>query len=124
MTLFCSGDRPFQEPITDVVSTEVLDYLPDEDVSWVLDELFRSARRKVAVTVTTATRTSVLDHGIHVSHRPRPESWWVAQLEAAGFHHPERHWQLIVRTCNAWGDKSLRHTKEAVALTAIPLCGY
>ena len=91
-----------KKPITDAVSTEVLDYLPDEDVPWVLDELFRSARREVAVTVTTATRTSVLDHGIHVSHRPRPESWWVAQLEAAGCHHPERHWQLIVRTRNAW----------------------
>ena len=60
-----------KKPITDVVSTEVLDYLPDEDVPWVLDELFRSARRKVAVTVTTATRASVLGHGIHVSHRPR-----------------------------------------------------
>ena len=92
-----------KKPIADVVSTEVLDYLPDEDVPWVLDELFRSARRKVAVTVTTAPRTSVLDHGIHVSHRPRPESWWVAQLEAASCHHPERHWQLIVHTRNAWG---------------------
>jgi uncharacterized protein len=91
-----------KKPFTDVVSTEVLDYLPDEDVPWVLDELFRSTRREVAVTVTTATRTSVLDHRIHVSHRPRPESWWVAQLEAAGCHHPERHWQLIVRTRNAW----------------------
>ena len=92
-----------KKPITDVVSTEVLDYLPDEDVPWVLDELFRSARRKVAVTVTTATRASVLGHGIHVSHRPRPESWWVAQLEAASCRYPERHWQLIVHTRNAWG---------------------
>src|SRR4030095_8274898 len=92
-----------KKPIADVVSTEVLDYLPDEDVPWVLDALFCSARRHVAVTVTTATRTSVLDHGIHVSHRPRPESWWVAQLEAASCHHPEKHWQLIVHTRNAWG---------------------
>src|SRR5262245_16642231 len=91
-----------KKPITDVVSTEVLDYLPDEDVPWVLDELFRSARHKVAVTVTTAARTSVLGHGIDVSHRPRPESWWVAQLEAAGCHHPERHWQLIVNKRNDW----------------------
>ena len=92
-----------KKPVTDVVSTEVLDYLPDEDVPWVLDELFRSARRKVAVTVTTATRASVLGHGLHVSHHPRPESWWVAQLEAASCRHPERQWQLIVHTRNAWG---------------------
>ena len=97
-----------KRPISDVVSTEVLDCLPDEDVAWVLDELFRSARRKVAVTVTTAPRTSVLVHGIHVSQRPRPESWWVEQLEAASCHHPERHWQLIVHTRNVWGRQSTR----------------
>ena len=82
---------------------QMLRALADEDVPWVLDELFRSARRKVAVTVTTATRASVLGHGIHVSHRPRPESWWVAQLEAASCRHPEKHWQLIVHTRNACG---------------------
>lgn len=92
-----------KKPVADVVSTEVLEYLPDEDVPWVVDELFRSARRKVAVTVTTATRTSVLSHGIEVPSRPHPESWWVAQLEAASCRHPERHWQLIVHTRNAWG---------------------
>jgi mitochondrial fission protein ELM1/ketosteroid isomerase-like protein len=92
-----------KKPITDVVSTEVLDYLPDEDVPWVLDELFRSARRKVAVTVTTGTRARVLCHGIYLSHRPRPESWWLAQLEAASCRYPERHWQLTVHTNNAWG---------------------
>ena len=105
-----------KKPITDVVSTEVLDYLPDEDVPWVLDELFRSARRKLAVTVRTATRTSVLDHGIDVSHRPRPESWWVAQLEAAGCRYPERHWQLTVHTSNVWGEKSLSHARRRPSL--------
>jgi mitochondrial fission protein ELM1 len=90
----------FKKPITDVVSTEILDYLPDEDVPWVLDELFRSACRKIAVTVTTAARARVLGH---VSRRPRPESWWLAQLEAASCRYPEKHWQLIVHTRNAWG---------------------
>jgi len=92
-----------KRPITDVVSTEVLDAVPDEDVPWVLDELFRCARREVAVSMTTATRTSASDHAIHVSQSPRPESWWVEQLEAASRHRPERHWQLIVHTRNRWG---------------------
>jgi uncharacterized protein len=45
----------------------------------------------------------VLAHGTNVSQRPRPESWWVAQLEAASCHHPEKHWQLIVHTRNGGG---------------------
>jgi uncharacterized protein len=95
----------FRKPMPEVVSTDVLDCLPDEDVPWVLDELLRSVRREVTVTVTTTMRTSVLGHGIHISHRPRPQSWWVAQLETAGCHHPEKHWQLIVHRRNAWGRK-------------------
>jgi hypothetical protein len=100
-----------KRPITDVVSTAVLDCLPDEDVPWVLDELFRSARREVAVTVTTARRTSVFVHGTHVSQRPRPESWWVAQLEAASCHHAEKRWQLIVHTHSALG-RQVTHLSE------------
>ena len=97
-----------KKPIADVVSTDVLDCLPDEDVPWVLDKLLRSARRKVAVTVTTATRTSVLGHGIHISQRPRPQSWWVEQLETVSCHYPEKQWQLIVHTRNAWGRQGTR----------------
>ncbi len=99
-----------RKPIADIVSTEVLDCLPDEDMPWVLDELFRRARRKVkvAVTVTTAARTSVSGHALHVSQPPRPESWWVAQFEAASRHHPERHWQLIVHTDDGWGRQVTR----------------
>ena len=89
--------------ITDVVSTGVLDCLPDEDVPWVLDQLFRCARRKVTVTVTTAIRTSVSAHAIGVSQPPRRDSWWVEQLEAASRNHPKRHWQFIVHTRNRWG---------------------
>jgi mitochondrial fission protein ELM1 len=97
-----------KRPITDVVSTEVLDCLPDEDLPWALDELFRRARRKVTVTVTTATRTSVSGHALQLSQAPRPESWWVAQLEAASRQHPERHWQLIVRMHDGWGRQVTR----------------
>ena len=103
-----SESRRSKKPITDIVSTEVLDYLPDEDVPWVLDELLRSARRKVAITVTTSMPTSVLPRGIHLSHRPRPESWWLAQLEAASRSYPEIHWQLIVHTRNDWGRQVTR----------------
>jgi mitochondrial fission protein ELM1 len=93
----------FRKPIAEVVSTDVLDCLPDEDVPWVLDELFRSVRRKVTVTVSTAKRAGVSGHGIQVSHRPRPESWWLAQLEAASCRYPEGQWQLIAHTHKAWG---------------------
>ncbi|HEX7231988.1 MAG TPA: ELM1/GtrOC1 family putative glycosyltransferase [Candidatus Binatia bacterium] len=98
----------FTNPVAEVVSTDVLDCLPDEDVPWVLDELFRSAFRKLTVNVTTITRTSALADGIQVVHRPRPQSWWVTQLEAASRRYPEIHWQLIVHTRDNWGRQVAR----------------
>ena len=102
LVLFAETGRS-KTAMSDVVSTEVLDTLPGEDVPWVLDELFRRARHRVKVTVTTATRTNVLGNGIQLCQRARPKSWWVEHLEAASCRHPEKHWQLIVHTRNGWG---------------------
>ena len=113
-----------KKPITDVVSTEVLDSLPDEDVPWVLDELFRSARLKVTVTVTTATRTSVSGHAIHVSQprAPSPGGWHSLKLRVAITRRDTGSSSCI--RAMAGDDRSLSHAKEAGALTAIPVCGY
>jgi mitochondrial fission protein ELM1 len=110
----------FRKPIAEVVSTDVLDCLPGEDVPWVMDELFRSARRKVTVTVTTITRTSVVGDGIHISRRLRPQSWWVAQLEAASCRHPEKHWELIVHTRNAWGREFIQSCEGGYRFNSNP----
>jgi len=88
----------------EVVSTDVLDCLPDEDVPWVLDELLRSVRREVTVTVTTTMRTSVLarKYTFLIAPRPSPGGWHSSKLR---FPSPREHWQLIVHRRNAWGRK-------------------
>jgi hypothetical protein len=73
-------------PITDVVSTEVLDSLPDEDVPWVLDELFRSARRKVAAdrhNGSTDERVSSRQYTCLSPRAPSPGGWHSLKLRVA-----------------------------------------
>lgn len=104
----------------DITCTEVMDYLPDEDVPWVLDELFRSARRKVEVTVTTDAQTKVLGHGTRVPNRPRDQSWWLSQFEAASSRYPGKHWQLVLHTRNIWGQQVSHSYEGGCCFSGLP----
>ncbi len=94
-----------------VVCTEVLEYLPDEDVPWVIDELFRHAGRFVYATVTIYSRTQVLADGTSLQNRPCNQSWWVAHFEAASARHPAIHWKLVLQSRTALGQKIV-HARE------------
>ncbi len=95
------ADSP-SERFDGVGCTEVLEYLPDEDVPWVIEDLFTHARRFVYATVTDASQTKVLPGGTQLRSRPRGRSWWYAYFEAAGARHPEVHWKLVFHSRTAW----------------------
>lgn len=94
-----------------VVCTEVLEYLPDEDVSWGIDELFRYAGQFVYATVTTYSRTKMLADRTGLHNRPRDQSWWLAHFEAASARHPAIHWKLVLQSRTALGQKIV-HARE------------
>lgn len=77
----------------DAVVCADLDRLPDADVPWVLDALFRAARRCLYIAVDAAPSGDLSDG---VGPRARPQSWWPAQVERAGAMHPDVHWQLLM----------------------------
>lgn len=87
------------------VSAEILEYLPDEDLPWVLEELFRGADRVVSATVTTSSRTNSFSPETGLRRRPRDQNWWVAHFEAASSRYPEVHWRLTTHERTVWGRK-------------------
>ncbi len=54
------------EAADEVVCTDTLDFLPDEDVPWMLEELFRHARHFVSVSVSTVPYERRLSNGAHL----------------------------------------------------------
>ncbi len=95
-----------------VVCTEGLDFLPDEDVPWVIDELLGYARRFVYATVSDLALTKELPDGTRLQSRPRDRSWWYEHFEAAAAHHPEVHWRLVLGTPRTDGHEP-NHVREA-----------
>lgn len=91
--------RPYQaEPgqVYDaVVCRAGLEDIPEDDLPWVLDEIFRSARRFVCATVDCETDQS-RSRPTSASLATEP-SRWPRYFEAASERYPEIHWELITR---------------------------
>lgn len=93
------------------VRVEVLEYLPDEDVPWVLDELFRGADQSVSAVVTaTSVMTRRFDRA-GARRYLRDRAWWLAHFAAASARHPAVHWRLVTHGKTVWG-KTITHTHE------------
>lgn len=78
-----------------VVCGEGLDFVPDEDVPWVVGELFRFARRFVYAAVSDCALTKTLADGARLESRPRARAWWQEHFGAIAAHHPDIHWELV-----------------------------
>jgi hypothetical protein len=68
-----------------VVCPGALDCLPEADVAWFLDGLFRVARRCLHLAVHTDPHPG-RSHGVPL--RARPRSWWLTQVERASALRP------------------------------------
>lgn len=68
------------------VCAGLLDQLPDEDVPWIIAELFARSRRLVCI----AAQASGKNCG-------RDKAWWLTHLAAASARYPACHWRLALR---------------------------
>jgi hypothetical protein len=103
-----------------VLCTEVLEYLPDEDVPWMLEEFFRCANRLVCITITTYPQARVLPDVTRLPNRPRDASWWLRHVEEASSHHPAIHWKLVLQTRTALGCKVARVREGGLCFNGPP----
>jgi hypothetical protein len=78
-----------------VVCAGVLEYLPDEDVPWVIDELFANASRFVCVAVNNVAGQEWLEDGTRLARYSRDPSWWMEHFETAARRCPDRRWTLV-----------------------------
>ena len=78
-----------------VVNMNGLQCLADGDVIWVVEELFRRARRFVHVRVPNYARPrDAAPDGKRAKSEPRDAFWWFARFEACGARYPDVRWRL------------------------------
>ncbi len=109
---YCPFDSPPTLVHDGVVARAALEAVPEDDVPWILDEMFRNARRfvfaRVAETKPPDFANASAQSARAASRRrakagPRqgtsvvtPPGRWQDHFNAASRRHPSVHWELIV----------------------------
>jgi hypothetical protein len=91
-----------------VVCHDALERVPDEDAPWLVEALFRHARRLVVASVSTHPAPLRLAGGSRLDLQSRSEAFWLALFEAAAAAHPGVRWRLVLRAPAHLGRVSVR----------------
>jgi hypothetical protein len=72
-----------------VICTDVLEHCPEEDIPWILDELFAFARKFVYANVACFPAKKRLPSGGNAHCTVKPVKWWEEQVVRAARARPE-----------------------------------
>ncbi len=100
---------PPHTPCHIVIGSNELTFLPDEDVPWVLEEMFSLASKLIVLTIKDVKLLPTLPSYLH--GHSRNFDWWTSQLQAISTRYPTLHWTLLFDTTNRQGKPStlVRH---------------
>jgi len=102
---------PYEEGCDGVISTDVLEHIPAEDIAWVLDEIFQAARKFVYVVAACYPARKTLPNGQNAHCTLEPPAWWQGQLELAARRNPGIPWVLATIERSESGRKKQRQFK-------------
>lgn len=80
---------------TGTIATDVLEYIPEEDMDWVIEEMMSFSERFVFAHVSTIMSAKKRPRGME--RRNRPVAWWTAAFLRAGAHYPDVDWVVEIR---------------------------
>jgi hypothetical protein len=86
-----------------VICTDVLEHCPEEDMPWILDELFRYSRRFVFANVACYPAKKRLPSGENAHCTIRPRAWWEALLVQVSECYPQVEWEVWVQSLQGDG---------------------
>jgi uncharacterized protein len=96
---WCTLDssRP-NTPCDIVYASDGLTLLPDEDVPWLLEEIFSLASQLVYVTIHDKKLLPEIPS--YLESHSRDFQWWASQFQATSIRFPTIHWTLAFQTTN------------------------
>ena len=85
LTCYDPGHKPFSElpdgPFDGVVTTDVLEHCPKEDIPWIIDEIFSYATEFVYVNVACYPASKTLPNGENAHCTLEPPEWWTERFD-------------------------------------------
>ena len=85
--LAADSEQPPPAARDGLICAELLEYLPDEDLPWLLDQMFATTEGFVYLVVD--------QQGVAAGRRD--QHWWRTLLEGTAKRRPQVHWRLVLR---------------------------
>jgi len=109
VTCFDPAYSPFSQLPTGsfdaVISTDVLEHCPEEDIGWIVEEMFGYAEKFVFAVIACYPASKRLPNGENAHCTIRPPEWWNEYFTAAGLRHPGVKWEVWLQTATQDGGK-------------------
>jgi len=109
ITCFDPGHEPFAAPVEGrfdgVISTDVVEHIPEGDIGWVLDEIFSFAERFVYIVAACYPARKTLPDGTNAHCTIQSPEWWQGQLQLAAQRYPGVSWTLCAEVKTDIGKK-------------------
>jgi len=119
LVCYDAGYAPFAQLPTDcfdgVISTDVWEHCPEQDLAWIVDEIFSFARKFVYANVACYPARKTLANGENAHCTIRPDTWWQRLLLQVAGAHPQVHYEVHLdqfATDRAAGGQRLRTRLE------------
>ena len=81
-----------------VISTDVLEHCPEQDIAWIVAEIFDFAQRFVYANIACYPAKKHLPNGENAHCTIKPLEWWQEHLFAASKRRPEVIWEVWVQS--------------------------
>ncbi len=79
-----------------VISTDVLEHCTEDDIPWIVAEMFSLANLFVFATVACYPAKTTLPNGENAHCTVRPNEWWKKVFADAANNYPCVNWKLLV----------------------------
>jgi hypothetical protein len=124
ITCYDPGYEPFSGPYDDaydgVITVDVVEHIPEEDIPWVLRHLFTHAGRFVYVVAACYPARKTLPNGENAHCTVLPPAWWQTQMDMASRFNPQLRWVLCTIEKGRLGVRLRRFAGgEAAALAGV-----
>jgi hypothetical protein len=80
-----------------VISTDALEHCPQDDMPWIVEEMFSTARKFVYANVASYPAQKRLPNGENAHATQQPAQWWDALLRSCGARHPSVTYRFKIR---------------------------
>ena len=80
-----------------VISTDVLEHCPEEDIPWIVQEMFGFAERFVFANVACFPAKKRLPNGENAHCTIKPVEWWSEILDGIAARHPGLVWEVWIQ---------------------------